>query len=134
MQGPPSNLTPSADDTKPPENNNTPTINILTRVFFIEFLLLGVQITNCKFPLCFSITHNPLALMGISEYGTDFSRIGNLEEGRSALLLIRALSGKNSRLTEVPFWDCPEGIFHFIGRQPYRGLFLILRLDFLLPD
>ena len=29
------------------------------------------------------------------------------------MLLIRALSGKCSRLTEVPFWDCPEGIFSF---------------------
>src|SRR6478672_11225895 len=37
-------------------------------------------------------------------------------------LLIRALSGKNSRLTEVPFWNYPEGTFHFITRMPYRRI------------
>ena len=50
------------------------------------------------------------------------------------VLLIRVLSGKNSRLTEVPFWNCPEGTFHFMGPEAYRRLLLKLRMYFLLPD
>jgi len=37
--------------------------------------------------------------------------------GDNLVLFIRALSGKNSRLTKVPFWNCTAGIFHFIGRM-----------------
>jgi hypothetical protein len=86
MQGPPSNLTPSADDTKPPENNNTPTINILTKAFFIEFLLGVQKLVTTSFHCAFSIPYNPLTLMGFSESGTDFSQNGNLEEGVDLLL------------------------------------------------
>jgi hypothetical protein len=43
--------------------------------------------------------------MGFSESGTDFSQNGKLEEGADLLLFIRVFSGKNSRLTEVPFWN-----------------------------
>jgi hypothetical protein len=41
--------------------------------------------------------------------------------GRS--LLIRAFSGKNSSLTEVPFWNCPEEIFYFMGRALIEDCF-----------
>ena len=46
-----------------------------------------------------------------------FSQNGNLEGGVISNLFIRSFSGKNSRLTEVPFWNCPEGIFYFIGQM-----------------
>ena len=61
------------------------------------------KLPNCKFPLFFSITHNPLVLMGISEYGTVFSQIGNMEEGRSA-----CCSLEHSQVNTV---DLPK--FHF---------------------
>jgi hypothetical protein len=39
------------------------------------------------------------------------------------VLFIRVSSGKNSRLTLVPFWNCPEGTFHFVGRRLIEDCF-----------
>jgi len=63
------------------ESNNAPSINTLTKIFFIDFSPWYAKITNRQFYRAFSIAYNPLALLGISEYGTDFSQNGNLEEG-----------------------------------------------------
>jgi len=63
------------------DNSNVPNINILTKKLFIDFSPWYAKITNCQFYCSFSIAYNPLALLGISEYGTDFSQNGNLEEG-----------------------------------------------------
>jgi hypothetical protein len=73
---PPSKLTLSNGNAAVVERNNAPSITTLTKVFFIEFFLLGVQNCSCQFLLFFCITHNLLALLGISESGTDFPKLG----------------------------------------------------------
>jgi hypothetical protein len=95
------------------ERNNASSITTLPKVFFIDFFSLV-----CK---NYELSVSPVLLYHIQSIDftgnfriwNRFSQIGNLEEGRSRVLLIRALSGKYSRLTEVPFWSCPKGIFHF---------------------
>jgi hypothetical protein len=103
MQGPPSNLTPSADDTKPPENNNTPTINILTKAFFIEFLLGVPKLVTTSFHCAFSIPYNPLTLMGFSESGTDFPKMGIWRRGLISCCLLESSQVKAVDLLKSRF-------------------------------
>jgi len=78
---PPSKLTLSNGNAAVVERNNAPSITTLTKVFFIDFSPWCAKITSFQFPLCFCITHNPLALLGISESGTDFPKLGIWRRG-----------------------------------------------------
>jgi hypothetical protein len=63
------------------ESNNAPSINTLTKIFFIDFSPWYAKLLTASFYLMLSIPHNLLTLLGISESGTDFSQNGKLEEG-----------------------------------------------------
>ena len=75
--------------------------------------------------LCFPYRIQSIGLTGNFRIWNRFFPKWEFGGGESACCSLEHFSGKNSRLTEVPFWDCPEGIFHFITQTLYRGLFLI---------
>jgi hypothetical protein len=102
--GPPvSNLPPSIDDAKLPEQSKTPSINTLTKIFFIDFSPGVQKLLAASFHCTFSIPYNPLTLLGISESGTDFSQNGNLEEGRPTCCLLEHSQVKTVELLKSHF-------------------------------
>jgi len=117
-KGFPSCLSVSMGNATVVESNNAPNISALMRVFFIDFFSLVCKINSCKFPLRFCITYNPLALLGISESGTDFSQTGNSEEGRSKYCSLEYSQGSTVDLLKShfgtvlgePFTLLPRGI------------------------
>lgn len=110
-----SNLPPSIDDAKLPEHNKTPAINTLTKMFFIDFSPWCAKITAFQFPLRVLYPIQSIDFNGNFRIWNRFFPKWEFGGGRSAVLFIRTLSGKNSRLTEVPFWNWTEEIFHFIA-------------------
>lgn len=105
----------------------TPLVSIPSRKCSSLISLLGsAKITSCQFPPCSLYHKQSIGLTGNFRIWNRFFPKWEFSGRAIYALSIRAFSGKNSRLTEVPFWEWPEGIFHFITRMPYRGLFLIL--------
>jgi hypothetical protein len=87
------------------DSNKAPNISILTKTFFIEFLLGVGKITVFQFPINIPYPIQSIDFTGNFRIWNRFFPKWEFGGGATYVLFIRAFSGKNSRLTEVPFWN-----------------------------
>ena len=98
-----------------------PTTNAFINIFFIEVFSWLDKVRPAIVTSTCRIHNNLMALLVISECGTEFSQNGNLAEEGKCYRTIRALLEKNNRLTKVPFWNWSGETLPFCIAASYRA-------------